>query len=289
MAKLFNRIKVKTRLWVQIIFTALTNGYFIGFINGSIYTGKAKAVCLPGLNCYSCPGALGACPIGSLQAVFNSGGKFSFYIIGFFIFVGAVFGRLICGWACPFGLFQDILYKIPFWQKQKNLPGHNVLKWLKYVILIVFVILLPLFWVDALGLSDPWFCKYICPSGTLMSGLPLLIVNENLRAAAGGLFIFKSFLLMGTIGLAIIVYRPFCKYICPLGAIYGLFNPIAFYRYQLIGEKCTHCQTCQKVCPNDIPVYDNPNQIECIRCGKCKNNCPQNAIVVCNSKKSEKR
>ena len=64
--------KERVRLWVQIAFAALTNGYLYGFLTGRIYTGPTKAVCVPGLNCYSCPGALGACPIGSLQAVLGS-------------------------------------------------------------------------------------------------------------------------------------------------------------------------------------------------------------------------
>ena len=137
MGKLLNLLKNKIRLWVQIIFTAVTNGYFYGYATGTIYRGPLKTVCVPGLNCYSCPGALGACPIGSLQAVIGSKDyKFSFYIVGFLIFFGSVFGRFICGWLCPFGLLQDLLYKIPFFQKRKNLPGHKWLVKLKYIILI---------------------------------------------------------------------------------------------------------------------------------------------------------
>ena len=92
--------------------------YAVGFINGKIYDGSLKKLCLPGLNCYSCPGALGSCPIGSLQAVLGSRNfQFSFYIFGFLMLMGAVFGRFVCGWMCPFGLVQDLLYKIPFIKK----------------------------------------------------------------------------------------------------------------------------------------------------------------------------
>lgn len=77
------KIKSNLRLSVQIIFTALTNGYLLGYMNGKIYKGKSKTVCVPGLNCYSCPGAIGSCSIGSIQAVLGSKNlKMSFYVNG---------------------------------------------------------------------------------------------------------------------------------------------------------------------------------------------------------------
>ena len=272
-------MKNRIRLWVQIIFTAITNGYLYGFQTGTIYRGPLKTVCVPGLNCYSCPGALGSCPIGSLQAVIGSKDySFSYYIVGLLIFFGSVFGRFICGWLCPFGLVQDLLYKIPFKRKRKNLPGHGRLVKLKYVILLVFVIILPLAVTNFIGLGDPWFCKYICPGGTLMAGIPLVAANEPLQAAVGTLFSWKILLLIVTVLLAIIVYRPFCKYICPLGAVYSMFNPFALYRYQVNEDKCTKCGKCQNICKMDIRVWEKPNSPECIRCGDCVAECPEHAI-----------
>lgn len=265
------------------MFTAVTNGYFYGFATGRIYRGSTKTLCVPGLNCYSCPGALGSCPIGSLQAVLGSREyKFSFYIVGFLLFFGSLFGRFICGWLCPFGLVQDLLYKIPFWGKRKNLPGHRFLIWVKYIVLVLFVVLLPLTVSDVIGQGSPWFCKYICPSGTLGAGLPLLMSNESLRQAAGALFQWKFMLLAGILLLALWVYRPFCKYICPLGAVYSLFNPIALYRYQVQEDKCTKCGACKKVCQMDIKVWEMPNSPECIRCGDCMRECPEKALISIN-------
>lgn len=271
--------KKDIRTWFQIAFAAVTNGYLIGFAKGKIFTGKTKAVCLPGLNCYSCPGALGSCPIGSLQSVLaDRNYKFSFYVVGFLIFVGAIFGRFVCGWLCPFGLVQDLLYKIPFPKKLKKLPGDKWLKYLKYVILVGFVIVLPLTVLDIVGQGQPWFCKYICPSGTLFAGIPLIAANKPLQAVLGWLFTWKTAILVVLIVLSVFVYRPFCRYLCPLGAVYGLFNPIAFMRFKVDEEKCTHCTACQKSCKFDIPVYEKPNSVECIRCGDCKRSCPHGAI-----------
>ncbi len=272
-------IKKNKRHIIQILFTALTNGYLMGFIEGKIYKGNLKKYCVPGLNCYSCPGALGSCPIGSIQAVLAEGNfKFTFYIAAFLMFFGSLLGRFVCGFLCPFGLVQDLLYKIPFFKKFKNLPGHKVLVWLKYLIFILFVILLPMFAVDMFGMGKPWFCKYICPSGTLMGGIPLLITNEQLQAFTGVLFYVKLAILILIVILSLIVYRPFCKYICPLGAVYSLFNPIAFYRYKVDKDKCTECGICQQTCKMDIKVYEKPNSFECIRCGECIKSCPHNAI-----------
>ncbi len=288
MAELLKRMKKRARLWVQVGFTALTNGYLLGFVKGKIFTGPTKAVCVPGLNCYSCPGALGSCPIGSLQAVLGSRNyKFSFYVIGFLMLIGSLAGRFVCGWLCPFGLIQDLLYKIPFIKKRKNLPGHKVLVWMKYVILAVFVIILPLFAVDIVGQGSPWFCQYICPSGTLTGGIPLVLLNEPLRGAIGWLFHWKMAILLLMIFLSVIVYRPFCKYICPLGAIYSLFNPIALYQYQVDAGKCTKCGKCQKACKMDIRVWETPNSRECIRCGDCLKSCPHGAICSSMGKKKE--
>ncbi len=287
MKKRIKKTAVSLRLWVQMIFTALMNGYVLGFLKGKIYTGPLKNICVPGLNCYSCPGALGSCPIGSLQAVLGSRNyKMSFYILGFFMVVGSVFGRFVCGWLCPFGLVQDLLHRIPVPFKRKNLPGHKYLVRFKYVVLIAFVILLPLLATDFLGQGSPWFCQYICPSGTLLAGIPLVLGNVSLRGAIGFLFEWKMLVLIVCLVTAMIICRPFCKYLCPLGAVYGLFHPISLYRYQVDTEKCVGCKACQEACGMDIRVWEDPNSRECIRCGACISACPAGA--VCSSMRKKK-
>lgn len=271
---------VSLRMWVQICTFAIANGYAAGFGTGRIFQGESKKLCLPGLNCYSCPGALGSCPIGSLQAVLGSRNySMSFYVVGFLLIFGALAGRFICGWLCPFGLVQDLLHKIKFPKKFKKLPGDRVLRYLKYVILLGFVIILPLTVLDIVGQGSPWFCKYICPSGTLFGGIPLIAANPALRGALGWLFTWKTAILVVLLLLSVVVFRPFCRYLCPLGVIYGLFNPIALYRFQIDEAACTACGACQWACPMDIDVYKKPNSPECIRCGKCKHVCPHGAIA----------
>jgi ferredoxin-type protein NapH len=277
--ELFRKLRKNCRLAVQICFTALSNGYVNGYLQGTIYKGTGKKICVPGLNCYSCPGALGACPIGSLQAVLNSRQyKFSFYIIGFLMAVGALLGRFVCGWLCPFGLVQDLLHKIPGVKKLRKVPGDRYLRYLKYMVLVLFVIVLPSTIVNIAGGGTPWFCKLICPSGTLMGGIPLTLLNPALRGGLGVLFSWKVWILLLVVIASMKIYRPFCRYLCPLGAVYSFFNPIAIYRFQVDKDTCTGCKACQKACPMELPVYETPNSLECIRCGKCLKACNNHSL-----------
>lgn len=224
--------KKNFRLWVAGVWTFLSNCYLTGFAEGRIYTGPLKNICFPGLNCYSCPGAVLSCPIGAVQAVVGSWKyKVSLYMGGFFMIVGALLGRFVCGWLCPFGFFQDLLYKIPFLRKINHFRADGILRWFKYVVLAVFVLLMPMFVVDFTGQGAPAFCKYICPSGTLMGGLPLVGASKSLQAMIGALFEWKVAILVITVVAAVIIYRPFCKYACPLGAIWRFQPRVAISAY----------------------------------------------------------
>ena len=273
------RFTEKYRHWLQAAWFALTNGYVRGYVKGKIFTGDTKVLCVPGLNCYSCPGAIGACPIGSLQAILGSNAyRVSLYVFGFLSLFGVLFGRLVCGFLCPFGLVQDLLYKIPSGYKKKNLPGHRYLKYMRYVILFVFVILLTSLIHDVSGTGIPWFCEWICPSGTLLAGVPLMILNPEFREAIGFQFYWKFAIMIIILIGSVFWYRPFCKYICPLGAIYGVFNPVSTYRLVIDTDKCIKCGMCQKACGMDIRTFEEPNSAECIRCLKCVSACPAGAI-----------
>ncbi|WP_431732460.1 4Fe-4S binding protein [Clostridium novyi] len=276
-----NKGKKRFRHRIQALWLLITNSYLIGIVRGKIYKGNLKNVCVPGMNCYSCPGAIGSCPIGSMQAVIGSWNfKFAFYIAGFLIFIGSLVGRFVCGWLCPFGLIQDLLNKIPFFKKISTFKGDRLLRKLKYAILIIFVIIMPMFLVDIIGQGSPYFCKLICPVGTLEGGIPLVLLNKSMHSALGWLYAWKNILLIITILLSIVIYRPFCKYICPLGAIYSLFNPISIFAYKVDEDKCINCGACHTVCKMQVNPIKNENSLECIRCGQCREACPTNAITT---------
>jgi len=139
-------------------------------------------------------------------------------------------------------------------------------------------VLLPLLVRNDFNISSPYFCKYICPSGTLGAGLPLFLSNAGIRSAVGLLFSWKVLLLLIIVSMSVFLYRPFCKYLCPLGAFYGLFNKLSFYQMSIDKDKCIDCGKCERVCNMHIKVRKDQNNAECIRCNDCKNNCPTKAI-----------
>lgn len=257
------------RRYIQLVCAVLYNCHFTGFVTGRIYKGDVKGVCVPGLNCYSCPGAIGACPLGSLQgAIANSAYKLPFYMLGTLMLFGVLLGRMICGFLCPFGLIQELVFKLPL-PKFKKSKVTRTLSYLKYLILAVFVIGIPL------TKLMPGFCKYICPAGTLLAGIPLVSMNANLQGMVGWLFTWKVFALAVCLLLCSVCFRAFCRFICPLGAIYSFFHPIAFFGMKVDKEKCTGCNACIRYCKMDtLRVGDR----ECIHCGECKKVCPQDAI-----------
>lgn len=271
--------KHKHRWKIQLGAALASNPFLMNVLHGKISRGNLKAVCVPGLNCYSCPAAAASCPIGALQAVIGSSKfQFAYYIAGFLLLVGVLLGRVVCGFLCPFGWFQELLHKLP--TKKFSTKRLRILTYLKYVILLLFVIALPMTVVNEVGMGDPFFCKYICPAGILEGGFPLSLANASIRASLGQLFTWKSCILLGIAALSVFFYRPFCKWLCPLGAFYGLCNRISVYRLQVDADKCTACGACSRVCRMDVDVFRTPNHAECIRCGDCAAACPHKTITT---------
>ena len=239
-----------TRRLIQLYSALLHNAHLKGFIDGEIYQGKAKYACVPGFNCYSCPGAVGACPLGALQnALAATGHRAGWYMMGILLLFGTILGRTICGWICPLGLIQELLHKVPTFKiKKSNMT--RMLSYLKYVLLAIFVIAIPLWYGLMHDMPMPGFCKFICPAGTLEGAIGLLSnpANTDLYSMLG-IFFTRKFAILIIIGLAcIFCYRSFCRFICPLGAIYGLFNRFCLVGVKVDMAKCNGCGSCVRHC-----------------------------------------
>ena len=267
------------RKLIQLYSALLYNAHLRGFIDGEIYQGKAKAVCVPGFNCYSCPGAAGACPLGSIQnALAYSGHRAGWYVLGIIMIYGLTLGRTICGWLCPLGLIQELLHKIPT-PKIKKSRVTRALSYLKYVILAVFVAAVPMWYGIKHDLAVPGFCKYICPAGTFEGAIGLLTNPGNAGYFSMLKILFtRKFVIMLVIGTTcIFCYRSFCRFICPLGAIYGIFNKLALTGVKVDENRCNGCGSCVRSCQMDVRhVGDH----ECIHCARCMNVCNQNALSL---------
>ena len=272
---------------VQLISAVVYNADFRGFFKGTVSKSYGKNVCVPGLNCYSCPGAVSSCPLGALQNYISSG-KFPFFVTGFLLLAGVLLGRTVCGFLCPFGLVQELLekcgcglkrlLKIQPYDKKKGTVLSEISRkatLFKYTVLLVPVTILPLFLFYKNGYSLPFFCAWLCPAGTLEAGIPLVLANEAVRESVTAVFTRKVLLLTGFVVWSFFVYRPFCRYVCPLGAVYSFFNKIALAGVTVDGKKCIDCGKCTAFCKMDVRAV---NDRECIRCGDCIPVCPVGAI-----------
>ena len=270
--------KPTKRRLIQVYAALLYNAHLKGFLEGEIYTGSIKNICVPGFNCYSCPGAIGACPLGALQnALASTGNRAPWYVFGIIMLYGLMLGRTICGWICPLGLIQELFYKIPV-PKLKKSKFTRAFTWLKYIILAIFVIAIPLAYAQQ-RFPVPGFCKYICPAGTLEGAIGLLSnpANSDKFSMLGILFTRKFIIMAAIFTACIFIYRAFCRFLCPLGAIYGLFAKVSILGVKVDAPKCTGCGQCVAHCKMDVRhVGDH----ECIHCGACIEKCPAKAISL---------
>jgi NAD-dependent dihydropyrimidine dehydrogenase PreA subunit len=421
-AVVFVRRRVAPHRVVQIASFVLLNAYIAAYLQNKIlYQGFLKYVPEPILHCYAGPTAVFACPIGSTQQMV--GMKLLPWLpLGAFLIVGAVVGRAACAWLCPFGMWQDLLYKIKVGAQAKGkrwvsfatialttaligaglvmfvrLPPSRVflLAWLPFNLLLLAVAIRGKFelprrmWVGGflatvglaavvwfkfevgyavafgflglvllgltgrwfaalfaavagfllgwlgnpafhvgplsklpLGLAlamaafilvlvvdvlakaslpsnflkfgvllfvaglasyltaEPWFCK-LCPQGTFGAGIPLVLWDpvHALRGLVGWLYWVKIGILLGVVVAAIVIKRPFCRVICPIGAVYSLFNKGSLMHLTFAGDGvCTNCGICRKVCPMNIDPHESQNQLECIRCNECVSACPKSGL-----------
>ncbi|WP_242831997.1 redoxin family protein [Butyrivibrio sp. VCD2006] len=269
--------KPTKRRIIQLYSALLYNAHLRGFAEGKIFTGKSKAICVPGFNCYSCPGAIGACPLGSIQNALGSLNKhIGFYVLGVILLYGMLLGRTICGWICPLGMIQELLHKIPT-PKLKKSRFTRTLSYLKYIIIVIFVVAIPVYYGIFQGIPVPGFCKYICPAGTFEGAMGMIPKNLSFLSMLGPIFTQK-FIIMVIIGLAcIFCYRSFCRFLCPLGAIYGMFNKLAVIGVKIDTDRCNNCGVCVRFCKMDVKTVGDH---ECIHCAQCVARCHQGALSM---------
>ena len=262
------------RIAVQAVATVLANGNLPGWLTGKLYRGPLKSVCVPGLNCYSCPGALGACPVGSWQSAMSGVyPKFPLYVLGLLLLFALAFGRMICGWLCPFGLVQDLLHRIPV-PKLRKKSWMRPLTRFRWAMLILAGAGAYLAFL-AVGTGKPLFCAYVCPAGMLEGALPLMALRPELFQAAGWLTVWKGVILAACLIAMTAIYRPFCRFACPLGLWYGFWNWLAIFGVAVDETTCVHCGRCAEICPMDAEIAGDAH---CISCGKCVTACPTAAI-----------
>jgi len=260
LAGAFRWLSRRSRWPFQLASAVLLNNYFLArWIKG--------VPCLA-LNCYSCPLASFACPVGLLQH-FVIVRQFPLYVLGALGLSGALWGRAPCGWHCPFGAFQDMLHKVPG-PKLRVRDRHG---WIRYVVLLVLVFVIPWFTLA------PWFCK-LCPQGTIEAGIPWVFIDPAIRAQIGWLFWLKVGLLLVMMGSAVVVRRPFCRWACPLGAVWSPFNKVSALRLEVDKGRCKGCGLCGEACPMGIVPHKSPNSLSCIRCLRCVRACPTGALKV---------
>ena len=318
-------MKIKPYRIGQIIGAVVLNAYILAYIqNKVIYQGFFKSIPEPVLNCYGGPLSVFACPMGSLQQIIGIH-RIPFFIIGFFIIIGIVIGRMACAWICPFGLIQDLLYKIKsfklglpkfapvltmtffvigyliahfffanfllIWRILSvvgfvvvGIVADNLIKWQikKFDLTAVkFLILIGVALIFAYYTGEPWYCK-LCPQGTLQAGIPLVLWDpvHSLRRLVGWLYYTKIGILIVTLVLSIPIKRPFCRVVCPIGAIYAIFNKFSLLHLKLDAKECKTCRLCERVCPMGIEVHQNSNQLDCIRCFECVWHCSPRSIEI---------
>ncbi|MEN6557791.1 MAG: 4Fe-4S binding protein [Thermoguttaceae bacterium] len=217
-------------------------------------------LCGPVFHCYSCPLATFACPIGVL-ANCSAIHVFPFAAVGTLVLIGAAFGSFVCGWACPFGFLQDLAAKAP--TPKFTLPAWC--GWIRLVVLVVLVLAVPYFW----GEESPLFFCRICPAGALEGAVP----NVVRQAVAGGPVIWPTAIKTAVLGVFLaaifFTWRPWCSLLCPLGAIYGLFNRTSLLFLRFRKDLCGHCVDCRSLCADGGRPQQRVDGFRCVRCMEC--------------------
>jgi ferredoxin-type protein NapH len=239
------------RVWIQASFLLV----WLDPIGLRLHT-----VCSPVFHCYACPLATFACPIGVI-AQFGALHVFPFVAIGLLVALGALFGTLICGWACPFGFLQDLTAKVP--TPKFDLPKFT--GYFRYAVLVGTVLAIPYFF----GEEHPLFFCRVCPAGALEAAVPTMAGQAIAREVIVWPSALKLTILVLFLVAIFFIKRPWCRALCPLGAIFSLFNRVSAFFLRFNADKCTQCEKCHSLCEYGIEPEKTPNDLRCIRCLEC--------------------
>ncbi|MBN1672433.1 MAG: 4Fe-4S binding protein [Kiritimatiellae bacterium] len=248
-APLFRRL-ARLRWKVQVFSFVALNALWFERWRGYRLTN----VCLPILNCHGCPAAATYCPVGVIGDMLKLR-LVPWLALGTFGVVGLLFGRLSCGWVCPFGALQDLIATIPI----PKLKPPRWTRFIKYAVLLGMVIIVPI----AIGTETNWFFCGICPDATLLANGWRLVVEGKLIAANRLLFLALF------LGLVLFVNRGFCRLVCPIGAGLALFNRVSLFSIKFDKRRCSECMQCLRRCPVEEGPMRKPRGAECIYCLKC--------------------
>ncbi len=208
-------------------------------------------------------------------ALITSTFNFEIHALSIFILIAIIpvtilTGRFFCGFMCSFGAMGDLLwfisgklFKIKYRIGEKT---DKVLKYLKYLLLVITVVSIwTLQIVKTDPLHSPWTVFGIYSSIEGWQNLSYL-----LSAGAAILAVIMI--------LSLFIHRFFCRYLCPLGAVFALLSKFRLFKIRKPREVCKSCKLCSNKCPMGIPTYnyDVIKSGECINCFECTANCLKN-------------
>lgn len=230
-----------------------------------------QRVCTPVLSCHSCALSWFACPIGVLMHLANWH-VFPFLALGAMLLVGGLVGRLFCGWVCPFGFVQELLFQI-------RSPKFVLPEWtrnVKYAMLFGGVLIVPMI----LGAETNYsFCR-ICPAAALQVSIPNLFLSHFALPAPMTLVRFGF--LFGFLALAVVSSRSFCRTFCPIAALLAPLNYLSVWVVKPPASDCLECGKCDRSCPTAVKPSERIKKgvpvnrhADCVVCHDCQKTCPR--------------
>ena len=226
------------------------------------------------------------CPFGGIESALSlvTTGRMlsriawsSFTLLGAVLLLAVLFRRSFCGNLCPLGTLQELFgmlgKKILKKRYKLNTGIDRTARYLKYAVLVVFVVLTWILGRLVIRPYDPWAAYHHLTSADLFTE-----------------FGIGFGILAGSLIGSIFLERVFCKFLCPMGAFLGLINRIGRFRVKRNDETCIHCNKCDKVCPVNIRVssVEQVQSSECINCNECVNVCPvADTLYIGNRRKAK--